>query len=78
MLSQTQEHSLDPAILRYVPVDLEQLWAMEKSTKLGHRKGVGITDYICYGLVVCMNGTTSVPKSILHYEGDKVRLFVLI
>ena len=78
MLSQTQEHSLDPGILRYVSVDLEQLWAMEKSTKLGHRKGVGRTDYICNGLDVCMNGTTSVPKSVLRYEVDKVRLIVLI
>ena len=32
----------------------------------------------CNGLMVCMNGTTSVPKSILHYVVDKVKLFVPI
>ena len=32
----------------------------------------------CNGRDVSMNGTTSVPKSILRYVVDKVRLFVPI
>ena len=26
------------------PLEFQQLWAMKKSTKLGHRKGVGVGD----------------------------------
>ena len=32
--------------------------------------------YICNGWDVRINGTTSMPKSVLRYVMDKVRLFV--
>ena len=37
-----------------------------------------VLDDICNGWDVCVNGTTSVPKSVLRYVVDKVRLFVSI
>ena len=33
-----------------------------------------VTPYICNGWDVCMNGTTRVPRSVLRYVVDKVKL----
>ena len=34
--------------------------------------------YLCNGWDICMNGTTSAPKSVLRYVVDKVKLIVPI
>ena len=46
--------------------------------RLHSEHGIRNTHYTCNGLDICMIGTTSVPKSVLHYVVDKVRLFVPI